>query len=164
MSDRIEEQPYDERHNTPPAVDHDATGLNRSAMGRVQELADVAPEHQAPGTVFWTQGDHIGNDHQEGVREEMAFQPVERFRAPEEMPRRPLIHPHVAEHGIPSFGTGLTWQASVQSPRVEDLASVDWLTMERMPNVELHTIFAHLMVASEAIRSEMRRRGMRVDL
>lgn len=133
---RIEEQPYDDRHNTPPVPRN--------------PVADGDAHEDAVNEVAYSQG-------RDWTEDNGGFQlPV----------RKP-----VSTHGLfsppppmPAFGTGLTWQASVQSPRVDDLASQDWATMERMPNVELHTLFAHLMVAAEGIRSEMRRRGMRVDL
>lgn len=136
---RIEEQPYDDRHNTPPVP-----------RNRVQ-LEDGAEEMRLLDD---------GDAHEDAVN---AAAYNHGFQLP--------VRKSVSTHGLfnppppmPAFGTGLTWQASVQSPRVEDLASQDWATMERMPNVELHTLFAHLMVAAEGIRSEMRRRGMRVDL
>lgn len=125
---RIEEQPYEDRHNTP-----------------------VVPRNAV------ADGEHIGNDHQEPVWTEDNGG----FQLPSRRPGHNLFSPAPV---IPSFGTGLSWQASAQSPRVDDLASIDWDSMKGMPNVELRTLFAHLMEASSAVRAEMRARAMQVDL
>ena len=148
------EQPYDGRFDT--AVDKDR-------LERIQAPIDGTHENPFDQPL---PGEHIGNDHQEPV-----FRPVERFRAPEDMPRRPLIHPHVAEHGIPAFGSGLNWVASVQSPVRGDLVNFDWARPQagvipgpEVSNIELRTIYAHLLETAGRIRAEMRERQMQVDL
>lgn len=170
------EDPSDLRHNTQPKprleVDQDATGLNQAPLERVQNMADVAPEHQAPATaMFWTQGDHIGNDHQEAVREETGvFQPTATFERSVDMPRRSLIPPRYADQALPTFGTGLNWVASIQSPVRSDLVNFDWARASEVAhgpevsNIELRTIYAHLIEAATRLRAEMRDRGMQVDL
>lgn len=167
MNERIEEQPYDDRHNT--AVD-------KEAVQRVQTPAFLLDS-----------GDHLGNDHQAanpGSEEfrmyptppqmpESAgpsddgtgfFRPVERFRAPEEMPRRDSFIPD----RMPSFGSGLNWVASAQSPIRGDLVNYEWGTMpgfvNHVTNIELRTIYAHLLETAGQVRAEMRERGMQVDL
>lgn len=170
--DTGEQQPYEDRHNT--AVDKDR--LQRIQAPRFEDGAEEIRENpfdQPDDVTHLTapampripnMGDHIGNDHQAPI-----FQPIERFRAPEEMPRRPLIHPYVAEHGIPSFGTGLNWVASVQSPVRSDLVNFDWgqgnpVAGHEVSNIELRTIYAHLLETAGRIRAEMRERQMQVDL
>lgn len=177
-----------------PFDDRDNTTVDKHRLERIDALVDgpieenvvdavnrVARELREQGTI---PGEHIGNDHQEslyahataafrgdGPNDEGTgfFRPVERFRAPEEMPRRPLIHPHVAEHGIPAFGTGLIWRASVQSPERPDLVNFDWAQQgggfdPEVSNIELRTIYAHLLETAGRIRAEMRERQMQVDL
>lgn len=145
------EQPYDGRFDT--AVD-------KERLERIQ--APIDGEHENPFDQRPLEGEHIGNDHQEPV-----FRPVERFRAPEDMPRRNTI---IAEHNAPSFGPGLNWVASAAWPTRPDLVNFDWSTAhpyENTPlvsNIELRTIYAHLLETAGRIRAEMRERQMQVDL
>lgn len=174
------EQPYDERHNTAPKP-------------RFEDGAEEIREN--PFDQRPLEGEHIGNDHQErptglfagtdtgGRYRQFAhpggdtpmpegdFRPVERFQAPEEMPRRPLIHPYVAEHGVPAFGTGLNWVGNTQLPVRPDLVNFDWAQQGagvipgfEVSNIELRTIYAHLLETAGRIRAEMRERQMQVDL
>jgi hypothetical protein len=165
MSDQIEHQPYDDRHammdkeaiqRVTPPLDQDATGLNRSPMGQVPSLAD-----QDGG--FWTQEASAPVVEQTGYFERV------HTSLPSRVPGQGLIHPHIAEHGIPSFGSGLNWRASVQSPVRGDLVNFDWgqdnaVFGLEISNIELRTIYAHLLETAGAVRAEMRERGMQVDL
>lgn len=170
---RIEEQPYDDRHNTPPRKPvrfedgaeeiRDVVGLNQSPLEQVSN-----PEWTwSPG--FETQGDHIGSDHQEPMRATTEYFDRARTQMPSRVPGQGLLHPHVAEHGIPAFGTGLNWLASVQSPIRADLVNFDFghaggLGGFDVSNIELRTIYAHLLETAGRVRAEMRERGMQVDI
>lgn len=121
----------------------DATGLNRSPMGRIPNMADQAP------AAFWTQEDA----------------PLTQA-LPSRTPGQSLIPPGFR---VPAFGTGLSWQADAQSMVHLDLVNFPWdqgrdrgeLTIS---NIELRTIYAHLIEAATQVRAEMRERGMQVDL
>lgn len=77
-------------------------------------------------------------------------------------PHRPYV--------APAFGTGLSWQASMQSGIRIDLVNFPWAQGREdgqrptVTNIELRTIYAHLIEAASAVRSEMFERGMRIDL
>lgn len=137
---RIEEQPYDDRHNTP-------------AVPR-NPVAD---------------GEHIGNDHQE--------QPIDAGTAFWTQDPRPAVMPsRIQEQSLfnppplmPAFGSGLNWLASVQSPIRADLVNFDFghvggLGGFDVSNIELRTIYAHLLETAGRVRAEMRERGMQVDI
>lgn len=160
MNERIEEQPYDLRHDTPmtprnAVAELDVTGHGQSPMGRIPDM-----------------GEHIGNDHQAPVwTEETSAAPpaTEYFRRPEApLPSRvpgrglfeeiPMAQP-VTQHG-------LQWHSGDGTVR-HNLAGFPWENNRRIgvdtSNVELRTIHAHLMEAIALARAEMRERGMVVD-
>jgi hypothetical protein len=149
MNERIEEQPYDDRHNTPPV-----------------------------------QGEHIGDDHQERdvfrtpgifqdgageVREEARtslFEPVmPRTDMPSRIPGQHMLRDLPAVEPIPTVG--LSWRSSDGTMRT-NLAAFPWANNRQIgvetSNIELRTIYAHLIEAATLARAEMRERGMQVDL
>jgi hypothetical protein len=176
------EQPYDERHNTAPTEESTVDAVNRVARElREKEQARINGEHEngfsepRPSGLFsgtdtggrYRQFAHPGG---ETPMPEGDFRPTETFERSVGL-RPPLIHPHVAEHGIPSFGSGLNWVASTQSPVRPDLVNFDWARQGagvipgfEVSNIELRTIYAHLLETAGRIRAEMRERQMQVDL
>ncbi len=150
-----DEQPYDDRHNTP---------------------APPPPAEWATPAVPLRDGEHIGNDHQEPA----ATQFVPPIEVPlsahgrqfvDELTRRERAREfRFDEMPVSTFGTGLIWRASVQSPERADLVNYDWGSRSggapilEVSNIELRTIYAHLLETAGAVRAEMRERGMQVDL
>lgn len=143
MSEHIEEQPYDDRHNTPP---------------------------QNP---FKDNGDHIGNDNQEPMPAYRAPSSVatEYFRPiPHDVEDPgPLPYRAPAPVSIDLFRTtetapskGLQWVLGDGSTLV-DIASWDWSNARQLSNIELRTIHAHLLETIAGVRAEMRERSMVVD-
>lgn len=71
---------------------------------------------------------------------------------------------------MPAFGTGLNWVASAQSPVRTDLVNYGFDLLDphdnrpMVSNIELRTIYAHLLETAGRVRAEMRERGMQVDL
>jgi hypothetical protein len=159
------EDPADLRHNTPP--------VESGPMDRFMEIRPA----DAYGTPL-RDGEHVGNDHQEqkarlfptpnsGPNDDGTgfFQPVEQYRAPVELPRRDgFTAPRPVD-----VATGLIWRSSAQAPPRTDLVNYDWSTGNpiagpEISNIELRTVYAHLLETAGAVRAEMRERGMQVDL
>ena len=139
--------------------------LNTSRLPQQAPISEEAinsffrPVHNAAGERI---GDEINHPHAQ--RPEFPGEPM-----PSRVPGETLIHPRVREHGIPSFGTGLNWLASAQSPIRGDLVNFDFAHVGGLggfdvSNIELRTIYAHLLETAGRVRAEMRERGMQVDL
>lgn len=157
MNEHIDHQPYDDRDNTPSV-----------------------------------QGEHIGNDHQEGpapnffglpdavtpagyqgdgreAREEARtsfFEPVvPRTDMPSRIPGQHMLRDLPAAEPFPVVG--LSWRSPDGTVR-SNLAAFPWENNRRIgaetSNIELRTIYAHLIEAATLARAEMRERGMQVDL
>lgn len=140
-------QAEDYRHDAPPITD---------SVHRNPVTESISAEQRVPG-------DHIGNDHQEP----MWTEDNGGFQLPTRRPAQNLFNPPPV---TPAFGTGLNWTASAQSPTRPDLVNFDFSAAhpyENAPmvsNIELRTIYAHLLETAGRVRAEMRERGMQVDL
>lgn len=150
-----DEQPFDNRHTA------DVTRADAPAAERLPMLGEhIGNDHQAPpGGFSWTPEQHNREIENE-----------------QELPRRrpgQLIHPHIQQYGYPPHletqapAQGLVWHTGDGTAR-HDLANFPWENNRHIgaetSNIELRTIYAHLIEAATLARAEMRERGMQVDL
>lgn len=176
---RIEEQPYDDRHNAPAVLRNPVADGEHIGNDHQEQLIDAGADGHTSffRPAYGSDGQHIGEEinHPHAQRPEFPGRTTteyfDRARAqmPSRVPGQGLLHPHVAEHGVPAFGTGLNWLASVQSPIRADLVNFDFghvggLGGFDVSNIELRTIYAHLLETAGRVRAEMRERGMQVDI
>jgi hypothetical protein len=172
----IEEQPYDDRHTT----------LDREALQRVTPPRQ--PENGGEELRLLDNGDHIGNDHQEPRPPRGFWEPqVPRTDMPSRVPGQNMLsqptpepagffrasglpladHPTAHPPYAPPDAPGLQWRAP-GGYVLRDLANFPWehnrFDPQGVSNVELRTVYAHMLEAATRLRAEMRERGMQVDL
>lgn len=94
--------------------------------------------------------------------------PAEHFKPmPSRVPGQALLRPEFTGHDARPVSHGLQWHSGDGTVR-HNLADFPWegnrLHGIETSNVELRTIYAHLIEAATIARREMRERGMQVDL
>lgn len=134
-------------------------------------FADVTHDDDAADARFnvpHVTGDHIGNDHQEAARylaDPVMGAPGNEFWTQGGGDASSLPRREPGRMFQPAFG--LQWHAPDGTVR-HNLADFPWENNRRTgvetSNIELRTIYAHLIEAATLVRQEMRDRGLVVDL
>lgn len=163
MNEDIESQPYDDRHNT---VYNGPYGELKTQPAPIFEdgAEELRVEDRQESTsffrpVFDDNGAHVGEEinHPHARRPEFPGMPSR-------VPGQNLFNPPPP---MPAFDTGLSWVSPDGTVR-HNLANFPWASNRQAgvetSNIELRTMYAHLIEAATLARAEMRERGMQVDL